>query len=187
MGQMKKPLKWLPLDVDSWLFGSTRLELTHAQRAIFTDLLALAAKDSGFIRANEITSYPVEQLAGLLRADVELVASTIERCIETGKLVRFSIGTLKVTNWERYQLSRQYRWQVENGQTHPEPYNDRGLSKNPPLREENSIDKAVRHADENVAFVDRKEVSRNIDIEIGRALQENADLDAELAAKERSK
>jgi hypothetical protein len=113
---MKQPLKWLPLYVDPWLFGSTRHELTREQRSDFVDLLLLAAKDSGFIRANEKTPYPVAQLSGLLCIETAALEETIARCIEVGKLERRENGTLYVVNWERYKLTPQYRRRLESGQ-----------------------------------------------------------------------
>jgi len=113
---MKKPLAWFPLYVDNWLLGSTRLEMTHEQRALWLDLLALSAKDQGYIRANEDVPYPVEQLAGFLMAPVGVLAATIEVCLDKGKLERLPNGTLHVTSWDRYKLTRQYRGRLEREQ-----------------------------------------------------------------------
>jgi hypothetical protein len=107
MKDSKKP--WLPLWVDSWLFGSTRLELSIEQRATFTDFLCLACKDTGFIRANEGIPYPTAQLAGLLGIPEALIIETIDRCLEVGKIERKPDGTLYVTNWERYQLTPRHK------------------------------------------------------------------------------
>lgn len=112
---MKRPLNWVPLWIDPWLFGSTRLELTLEQRAIWVDLLALSGKDQGYIRANEDVPYPLEQLAGLLQVPVDLLEQTINRCLETGKLTKTQGGTLYVTNWESYKLTPQYRRKLAPG------------------------------------------------------------------------
>jgi hypothetical protein len=112
---MKKPLNWVPLWIDSWLYGSTRNELTNEERALWVDLLALAGKDQGFIRANENIPYPPEQLAGLLRQPVELLNKTIDRCVETEKLTRLENGALYVTNWLTYKLTPQYRRRLVPG------------------------------------------------------------------------
>jgi len=112
---MKKPLRWVPLWIDSWLYGSTRNELTNEERALWIDLLALAGKDQGFIRANENIPYPPEQLAGLLRQPVELLNKTIERCVETQKLTRLENGALYVTSWLTYKLTPQYRRKLVPG------------------------------------------------------------------------
>lgn len=109
---MKKPLKWIPLWIDPWLFGSTRIELTLPQRAIWIDLLTLAGKDSGFIRANEGVAYPLGQLAGYLSVPVDILSETIDRLIETKKLTRLEDGTLFVTKWNDYQISAQYRRRI---------------------------------------------------------------------------
>jgi hypothetical protein len=113
---MKKPLNWVPLWIDPWLFGSTRIELTLEQRAIWIDLLALAGKDQGFIRANENMPYPIEQLSGLLRIPVDLLEQTINKCLETGKLTKTQSETLYVTNWELYKLTPQYRRKLIPGE-----------------------------------------------------------------------
>lgn len=109
-------MKWIPLDVDSWLYGSTRLELAADECAVWIDFLALGAKDNGFIRANVGFPYPIPRLAGLLGRDVELVERTIGNCLKTHtmnpderpKLTRLDDGTLYITNWESYQFSD--RW-----------------------------------------------------------------------------
>jgi len=106
---MKKPLNWFPLWIDSWLFGSTRIELTLEQRAIWVDFLALAGKDQGFIRANEQVPYPPTQLAGLLGLQEIILTAAIDRFLETGKLERKPNGTLYIANWEVYRLTPQYR------------------------------------------------------------------------------
>ncbi len=108
--EMKNALDWFPLHVDSWLFGSTRIELNPAQRGVFVDLLALSMKDEGYIRANEDTPYPPSQLAGLLFLDVDLLAETIERCVQVGKITRSENGILRISSYEKYQLPRMTRW-----------------------------------------------------------------------------
>jgi hypothetical protein len=112
---MKQPLPWVPWRVDAWVFGSSRHELTRAQRADFLELVLLSAKDQGFIRANETTPYPITQLAGLLCVPAADLEETIERCIEVGKITRHESGVLYVTNWERYKLTPQYRRRLEQG------------------------------------------------------------------------
>lgn len=137
-------LKWFPLDVDSWLFGSTRLELAADESAVWIDFCALGAKDGGFIRANVGFPYPIPILAGLLGRDVELVERTIAKCLtthsadpnESPKLTKLGDGTLYITNWEKYQFTP--RWvrklnkmnespnnssNEESGSLKMEPYN----------------------------------------------------------------
>lgn len=110
---MKRGLSyaWFPLWIDKWLWGSTRHELSHEERAIFVDLLALAAKDDGFIRANEMTPYPIEQLAGMLQASKELVANALSKCIKYEKLSE-NKGIYFVNNWQEYRLSQRHKKRV---------------------------------------------------------------------------
>jgi hypothetical protein len=103
---------WIPFWVDKWLSGSTRLELEPAERSVWIDLLALAAKDEGHIRANQGVPYLERQLAGLLVVPEELLRITIEKCLseKVNKLRRETDGTYFVINWDKYQLSeRQQR------------------------------------------------------------------------------
>ena len=57
---------WFPWWPEKWLWGTIRIECTPAERGIWVDLLSLASKDDGHIRANEETPYPIQQLAGML-------------------------------------------------------------------------------------------------------------------------
>lgn len=108
MKRGKKVDFWFPLYVDKWLWGSTRHELDHSERAIFTDLMALATKDDGYVRANETTPYPHPQLAGILCCSIDLLESTIEKCIKFGKIEDKGSGIYYVCNWKEYSLS--VRW-----------------------------------------------------------------------------
>jgi len=93
---------WIPFWGDKWLFGSMRIEFDVAERGIWWDLMAIAMKDEGFIRANEDTPYPIQQLAGMLIVSEELLKKTIEKFIKRGKITRLKNGTLKITNWKKY-------------------------------------------------------------------------------------
>lgn len=105
----KESILWFPIWVDKWLWGSTRIELAVEQRSIWIDLLAVASKDDGFIRANVGVPYQMTQLAGMLIVDVKLLEETIEKCIETKKLKRMKDGSLYVCNWKEYQFTDRYR------------------------------------------------------------------------------
>jgi hypothetical protein len=71
--------------------------------------MAIANKDDGFIRANEDTPYPPEQLSGMFRVPLGVLKSTIEKCLRFGKLDRMENGTLYIKNWEAYSLTSRYR------------------------------------------------------------------------------
>jgi len=104
-----KTYEWIPLWVEKWLWGSTRLELEHDERAIWIDLLVIASKDDGFIRANEDIPYLDLQLAGLLCCDVDLLKRTIEKCIKYKKIETLKNGTLRIINWAAYQLTDRHK------------------------------------------------------------------------------
>jgi hypothetical protein len=118
---MKKPLSWIPWHIDSWLFGSSRNELTRAQRSDFVDLALLSGKDEGYIRANPTTPYPIEQLAGMLRLNAEELAETIEKCIEVKKITRLENGVLYITNYDVFRLTPQWRRQIDKRRSSPLP------------------------------------------------------------------
>jgi len=108
--------EWIPLWIDQWIFGSTRIELNPEERGIFIDLLALAGKDDGYIRANEDIGYLPIQLAGILNVDLEILKKGIKKCIETDKIIEVKPNIYKIKNWEVYQLSdrtkREYKMEV---------------------------------------------------------------------------
>ena len=108
-----KTYAWIPLWIDKWLWGSTRHELAHDERAIFTDLLALATKDDGYIRANPTTPYPLEQLAGMLCAPIELLKRTISQSLHYGKLEEPLPGIYRIASWEGYQLTDRRKRDLE--------------------------------------------------------------------------
>jgi len=126
-------MQWFPLWVDKWIFGSTRIEFQPDERAVWVDLMAIAAKDNGHIRANPTTPYSLRQLAGLFCITEELLQRTIQRCLETNKLeenfitsqLKSKIGQFnesdsrpdeekifvgyRIVNWEAFQLSGRHK------------------------------------------------------------------------------
>lgn len=102
---------WIPLWIDKWIFGSTRHELLPDEQSVWIDFLVLAAKDNGYIRANEEIPYPIEQLSGLLLKPKELLERTIQKCLKYDKIEVFENGIMRIKNWEKYQLSD--RWERE--------------------------------------------------------------------------
>jgi predicted phage replisome organizer len=100
---------WFPFWVDKWIFGSMRIEFNPVERAIWVDLLALAAKDDGYIRANKETPYLPEQLAGLLVYNVDDFKNAVEGFIKKEKIERDENGVLYITNWDKYKLTDSYK------------------------------------------------------------------------------
>jgi len=105
---------WFPWWPDKWIFGSVRIECTPAERGIWVDLLSLASKDNGHIRANEETSYPLQQLAGMLIIPENQLKDAINKFIKCGKLTKNKNGTLYITTWEKYQFSERHKRRLES-------------------------------------------------------------------------
>ncbi len=84
-------------------------------RGIFTDLLTLSKKDGGYIRANENTPYPLEQLAGMFCVPIARLEQCIEICLrpEVGKLRKFDNGVLYVPSHDNYELSERQKRRIE--------------------------------------------------------------------------
>lgn len=100
---------WFPFWIDKWLFGSTKFEFEPAERAVWIDLLTLAHKDKGFIRANENMPYPDEHLANMFVVPIELLQKTIEKCIKYGKIEKLEDNSLFVPSIQRYELSKRHK------------------------------------------------------------------------------
>jgi hypothetical protein len=115
---MKKrySMDWIPLWTDKWLFGSTAVELTLEEQAVWIKLLCLASKDDGWIRANENTPYPLPIMAGLLQCPVNVLEKTIEKCIKLDKIEENKniLGIFKIKNWEKYQISSRHKRRLYN-------------------------------------------------------------------------
>lgn len=107
-----KSYGWIPLWIDKWLMGSTRFELEPGERSVFIDLMALGAKDDGYIRANVSTGYPHEYLARSLNISIELLETAISRCAHFGKIKKLKNGIYYVKNWESYKLSQRHKKRV---------------------------------------------------------------------------
>ena len=121
MKNIDDSMEWIPLWIDKWIFGATRIELQPDERAVWTDFMALAAKDNGHIRANPITPYPSQQLSGLLCISEELLARSLKRFIETKKIEEIFIKNenveifagYRLINWVDYQLSERHKRRFE--------------------------------------------------------------------------
>lgn len=104
---------WFPWWPDKWIFGSVRIEFTVAERGIWVDMLSLASKDDGHIRANEETPYPLAQLTGMLIIPEKELDAAINKFIKHKKLSKLKSGTLYVTKWEKYQFSERHKRRLE--------------------------------------------------------------------------
>jgi hypothetical protein len=110
-----KSYDWIPLWIDKWLMGSTRFELDSSERSVFIDLMVLAAKDDGFIRANAGMGYPHEWLSRSLNIPLEALEKAIKKCIECEKIVDKGKGIYFIANWDSYRLSGSYKRAITLG------------------------------------------------------------------------
>ncbi len=133
-------MNWIPLWIDKWIFGSTRIELQPDERSVWIDLMAIASKDNGYIRANPETEYPPQQLAGLLCISEELLNRSIQRFIETKKIAKSENGAgYYIINWSSYQLTDRYkrRFQINVAEKeHNSSKTDYMTSKTEPIGED---------------------------------------------------
>jgi len=103
MARPKRKLRWVKFDIDRLLFGTTREELTTAQRAIWYDLILLAgqANDDGWIIP------PISALPRILKSRRRIVEAAIAKCIECGKLKLDETGHfVQVRSFTKYNPAR---------------------------------------------------------------------------------
>lgn len=105
---------WFPFWSEKWLHGSMRLEFSVEERAIWVDLLALANKDAGWIRANEDIGYPIEQLSGMLVIPKELLEKTLRKLVRKEKLKKYPKNIYYITNWPKYAFTNRHKRRLES-------------------------------------------------------------------------
>lgn len=125
---------WVKLWVNEWLDGTTRFEMTDAQRAFWIDLLAMAGRSrfpgkicAGVLADGSFVGYPLNRFQALMTTpiDIEQTFSLFER---TGKIKMSVTSTepvrlvmIELLNWDRYQSEYQrqkkYRKGYEKGTT----------------------------------------------------------------------
>lgn len=159
---------WYPFYIDKWLFGSTRHELMITPgwaerfpdlvpiipksiigrpftdlRGIFADLMTLSKKDGGYIRANETTPYPVEQLAGMFCVPIDHIRATINICVhkDVGKLSETSPGIYYIKSTEAYSLSDRWKREKTPGKSECSEIAEVGSEKGEARREKNKEEK----------------------------------------------
>ena len=93
-----------------------RIECTPAERGIWVDLLSLASKDDGHIRANEDTPYPLQQLSGMLLIPEDELEAAIQKFIKTKKLIKEKTGTLYIATWDKYQFTDRHKRRILDSQ-----------------------------------------------------------------------
>jgi hypothetical protein len=125
--------KWVKLWVNEWLDGTTRFEMSDAQRAFWTDLLAMAGRSRfpGIICAGQIdgkfVGYPLNKFQALMSEpiDVESTFALFEKNrkveVEVTQETPTKLYKLTLLNWARYQSEYQrqkpYRQKLRKGDT----------------------------------------------------------------------
>lgn len=115
---------WVKLWVGEWLDGTTRYEMTGAQRAFWADLLALAGRSrfpgivcSG-VSNEKIMGYPLARFEGILNDETVNVLETLQMFERSGK-VRLectrkeapALYAVHILSWEKYQSEYQQKRQ----------------------------------------------------------------------------
>jgi hypothetical protein len=120
---------WVKLWVNEWLDGTTRFEMSDAQRAFWIDLLAMAGRSRfpGIICAGQIDGqfigYPIAKYAALMAKPIN-VEETFKLFERTGKIIAeittetpVKLYKISLCNWEKfqseYQRQKPYRLQAQ--------------------------------------------------------------------------
>ena len=96
---------WVKFWVNECLDGSIREELTSAERGVWYDLIIYSARcrAPGVISANETQPISRYRLAGILNITEELLNTTIQKCVDSKRLVIDKAGLIRISNWVKYQ------------------------------------------------------------------------------------
>ena len=99
---------WVKLHINGLLNGSVRYQLEPGERATWIDLLCFAGLGivPGVISDNDLRPYPHSFLANRFNIPVELLETTLKKCIKEGRIVEDGQG-IRITNWSEYQSEYQ--------------------------------------------------------------------------------
>ena len=97
---------WIKVYCDNWIGGSLRDE-TSDVRGCWIDLLALVGcsqySDTGELKLRDGFGYTDEQIAGILRIDLELWLKAKARFIKTDRIITSKNNEIGIKNWIKYQ------------------------------------------------------------------------------------
>jgi hypothetical protein len=109
---------WVKLWIIDWLEGTTRYQMSDAQRAFWIDLIAMAGRSryGGVVCSgkdgDKWIGYPLTKYEGLMSEKIDVLA-TFELFIKTGKITLEAAGknptlyTIFIISWPRYQSEYQ--------------------------------------------------------------------------------
>lgn len=128
---------WVKLWVNEWLDGTTRFEMTDAQRAFWIDLLAMAGRSRfpGRICAGAsegaYIGYPLNKFQALMAEPID-IEKTLLLFEKTGK-IRLTVTSssptklvmIELVNWDRYQseYQRQKKYRTKLHKSDRKSYN----------------------------------------------------------------
>ena len=113
--------QWFKLWPREWIYGDLRTELTIEERALWTDLLAMAAlsPEDGVVCESKRNGYSVPRLAAILNFSPAFVTETIEK-LSGNRLKMITVlkrNRIKIRNWRRFQSDycrqRSYRQKLQ--------------------------------------------------------------------------
>ena len=96
---------WIKLYVDQCLRGSMMTELDPAERFVWFGFLLLAGDSSfeGRICITETVGYTDEQLASMLKVDVQLLRTAKRKMVKFEKIAVHEGNVIEILNWKKYQ------------------------------------------------------------------------------------
>ena len=99
---------WVKIHINGMLNGSVRYQLEAAERATWVDLLCFAGLGikPGVISDNDLRPYPHSFLANRFNIPIELLESTLKKCIKEGRISEDGTG-IHIGNWKEYQSEYQ--------------------------------------------------------------------------------
>lgn len=131
-----KGRSWVKLWVSEWLDGTTRYEMTGAQRAFWIDLVTMAGRSRvpGFVcagtDAGKLFGYPLSRYQGVLNDESVDVLQTLKLFEQAGKIVitvtreeEPKLYAVQVLSWERYQSEYMRQRKTRQGAAKVTPKN----------------------------------------------------------------
>ena len=107
---------WIKLHINGMLNGSVRYQLLPEERATWVDLLCFASLGNipGLISDNDQRPYPRSFLANRFNISLELLNSTLAKCLDEGRIQETEQG-LEIANWKSYQSEYQRQAKYRRG------------------------------------------------------------------------